>query len=368
MKTTTHKYPLLVLLFVTALINNVYAQKLNKDALAFTKSYQDNYNKGNLPALMDMYANEITAMNSDGTTEKVPKSYYEKDYIRDFGEAAGTYLVLKVTNTEKLADGGIKTSGSFDGYDFDRKSNTKLNPTVGTFENVIMKDGGKWKFTQIKTVFAMEKVFKDVRTLVQNFQDAYNREDASAIQALYTADATRILVDGTVAKGAENIANQYAESFKNSNAALTLKFANVQPQFDGTMIATGTFHIFGTSINGERVSLAGNYNNKLVNQNGQWKLAEVKLGGLVKVVVYHKITDFAKWKTGFDAFRRVRLDAGELTYEVSTLADDPNTVCVISEWATVEKAKAFFALPELAAQRQKAGETDAMHIMYLDTK
>jgi len=50
------------------------------------------------------------------------------------------------------------------------------------------------------------------------------------------------------------------------------------------------------------------------------------------------------------------------------LADDPNTVCVISEWASVEKAKAFFALPELEAHRKKAGATDELHIMYLDKK
>lgn len=368
MKTTIQKCLLLALLFVTALISDVNAQTLDKDALAFIKSYQDNYNKGDLAALMDMYANEITEVHSDGTTEKVPKSYYETDYIRDFGEAAGTYLTLKVTNTEKLADEKIKISGSFDGYDFDRKSNTKLNPTVGTFEDVIMKDGGKWKFTQIKTVFAMEQVFKDVRTLVQNFQDAYNKEDASAIQAMFTADGTRIMADGKTTKGAENIANWYAEAFKNASAALTLKLANVQPQFDKSMIATGTYHVFGISSNGDRLSLSGSYNNKLVNENGQWKLAEVKLGGLVKVIVYHKIADFAKWKTSFDAFRRVRRDAGELSFEVNTLVDNPNTVCVISEWASVKKAKAFFALPELAAHRQKAGEIDSLHIMYLDKK
>jgi len=368
MKTKTQKYLLLVLLFVTALVSNANAQKLDKSALAFTKLYQENYNKGNLAALMEMYANEITMVNSDGTTEKVPKSYYEKDYIRDFGEAAGTYLDLKVTNTEKLSDGKIKITGSFDGYDFDRKSNTKLSPTVGTFENVIMKEGGKWKFTQIKTVFAMEQVFKDVRTFVQNFQDAYNKEDASAIQVMFTTDGTRIMADGKTTKGAENIAKDYAENFKNANAALILKLSNVMPQFDNSMNVTGTYQVIGTSTTGERISLSGSYDNKLVKDNGQWKLAEVKLGGLVKVIAYTKIADFDKWKTGFDTFRRVRRDAGELTFEVSTLVDDPNTVCVISEWASVEKAKAFFALPELEAHRKKAGATDELHIMYLDKK
>ncbi len=368
MKTTTRKSLLWGLLFVTAFASDVNAQKLNQDALTFIKSYQDNYNKGNLTALMDMYANEITLVNSDGKTEKVPKSYFEKDYIRDFGESGGTYFTLKVANTEKLADGKIKISGSFDGYDYDRKTNAKLSPTVGTFEDVIMKDGGKWKFTQIKTVFAMEQVFKDIRALVQKFQDAYNKEDATAIQSMFTADAARIMPDGQSIKGAENIGKAYADTFKNENAALTLKLANVQPQFDGSMMVTGAFYVSGTSANGGRVAVNGSYNNKLVNENGQWKIADLKVGNLVKVITYKKIADFAKWKASFDAFRRIRRDAGELTAEVSTLADDPNTVCVITEWPSVDKAKAFFASPDFATHRQKSGENEELHIMYLQKK
>ncbi|MBG6236205.1 uncharacterized protein (TIGR02246 family) [Pedobacter sp. CAN_A7] len=368
MKTSTQKCRLLLLLLATIGIGQVSAQKLHKEALAFTKSYQENYNNGNLAALMTMYADEITSVNSDGTSEKLPKSYYEKDYIRDFGETAGTFFTLKVNQTEQLADGRIKISGAFDGYDFDRKSNKKLNPTVGTFENVIMKEGGKWKFTQIKSVFAMEKVIKEVRTLVQDYQDAYNKEDAAAIQAFLTTDATRIMPDGKVDKGAENIAKQYAEAFKNANAAMTLKLANLQPQFDQSVVASGTYSVYGTDEKGERVSGNGSYHNILVNENGQWKLKEIKIGGLVKVVVTIKVTDYEKWRESFDEFRRVRRDAGELTFEVSTSADDPKSVCIISEWESVEKAKAFFALPELVERRKKLGVTTDINIMFLEKK
>lgn len=364
---TLNKF-LLLLLFATAFGRAANAQKLNKDALAFAKSYQDNYNKGDLAALMNMYTNEITAIYSDGTTEKLPKSDFEADYIRDFGEAAGTYLLFKVSNTETLPDGKIKLSGSFDGYDFDRKSNAKLNPAAGTFENIITKDGGKWKFSQIKTVYAMEQVWKDVRAMAQSFQDAYNKEDAAAIKALFTADAVRITPDGKSAKGADSVAAQYDEAFKNSNASATIKLANVLPQFDGSMLASGTYSIYGISEKGDRVAMNGSYVNKLVKENGKWKLAEVKQGNVVKTIAYHKVADFDKWKAGFDAFRRIRRDAGELSFEIGTLVGDPNTVYVINEWESADKAKAFFALPELAAYRQKIGAADDMHIMYLDKK
>jgi uncharacterized protein (TIGR02246 family) len=368
MQQTIKRYFLLAVLFSSAFSIGAIAQTLNKDALAFTRSYQDNYNKGDLAALMEMYASEINVIYSNGKEEKVPKSDFEADYIRDFGEAAGTFLLFKVANTETLPDGKIKISGLFDGYDFDRKSNAKLNPAAGTFETVIMKDGKKWKFAQIKTVNSLEQVWKDVRTQVLHFQDAYNRKDASAIKAMFTTDGVRITPDGKSVQGAENIRGQYEESFKNANAAATIKLANVVPRFDGSMTAYGTYAVYGISAKGDRVSSSGSFVNKLVSENGQWKLAEVKQGPLVKVIVYNKVADFAKWKTSFDAFRRIRRDAGELSFEVGTLADDPNTIYVISEWESVEKAKAFFALPELAAHREKAGEKDVLHIMYLEQK
>ncbi|MEO5892609.1 MAG: nuclear transport factor 2 family protein [Ferruginibacter sp.] len=368
MKKTINKYLLLAGIFIMALNNQLGAQKLDADAVAFTKTYQDSYNKGDLSALMTMYADEINVVYSDGKEEKVPKSEYEADYIRDFGEAAGTYLDFKVTKTEALPDGKVKIMGSFDGYDFDRKSNTKLNPAKGTFENIIVKNGGAWKYTQLKVVYAMTQVWKDVRVITQSFQDAYNKEDAAALKAMFTADAQNILPDGKTIKGAVNVAADYAEAFKNANVSITIKPANVQPQFDGSMIATGTFSLYGTSVKGDRIAFSGSFANKLVSQNGQWKLAEIKQSGLVKTIVYHKVADFAKWKTGFDAFRRLRLDSGELTFEVGTLADDSTTVYVINEWASAEKAKAFFALPELATAMQKLGVTETPHFMYLNKK
>ena len=368
MKNTSRIYLLVVIASITAVSTQLYAQKLNKDAVAFTKSYQDNYNNGNLAALMTMYPNEVTQIYANGQTEKVPKSDYERDYIRDFGESIGTFFTYTIKSAETLPDGKIKISGAFDGYDYERKSNKKLNPTSGTFENVIAKDGGKWKFSQLKNMFTLERVFREVRDLSLNFQEILNKEDIAAIKPLFTADGVWITPDGKSTKGADSISARYAEAFKNSNVSSTIKLANIQLQFDSSAIATGTYSIYGISSTGTRIMTSGSYINKLAKENGQWKLAELKQGGLVKTVAYQKVTDIAKWKTVFNDFRRIRRDAGELSFEVSTLADDPNTVWIISEWETTAKAKEFFALPELAANRKQAGETGEPHILYLDKK
>src|SRR5690606_13648584 len=172
----------------------------------------------------------------------------------------------------------------------------------GNFENIIVKEGGKWKFSQIKTEFAIEKIYHDVRKLVQNFQDAYNNKDADQIGTLFTPNSKKITADGKVSNGAENIKNEYAEVFKTTNAALTLKIANIQPQFDGSLISTGTYSVYGNDANGNRIASNGSYMNKLVNENGNWKLDEVKLGNIIKVIVSHKTNDFAKWKANFNEF------------------------------------------------------------------
>ena len=361
-------YLLATALLATVFTNYTLAQNLNKDALAFAKTYQENYNKGNLPALMELYSNEINVVYSSGEQEKVPKSDFEADYIRYFGESAGTFMEIKTTGSEKLADGKIKLTGTFDGYDYDRKSNTKLNPISGNYEHIIAKEGDKWKFVQIKTVYAMEQLIRDTRKLTQAFQDACNKEDAATLRTLFTSGATRTRQDGNTVSGVDNVVKQYQESFDDGSASVTIKPSNLIAQFDGSMIATGSYIVYGISAKGDRISRSGSYTNKLVKEGDQWKIAEIKQGKLAKVIVHHKAGDYAAWRKSFDAFRRARRDAGELTFEVATLADDPNTICVISEWASVEKAKAFFALPDLAEHRKKAGQTEPLNIIYLDTK
>ena len=340
-------------LLITVSVLPMAAQTLNKEAVAFVKTYQDAYNNGNLPTLMTLYGDKVGWVNRDGSVTANTKADVEADYVRDFGETAGSYMDFTVVGTEAEADGKVKINTTVSGYDFDRKTGTKLQPTSGTYQAVMAKEGGQWKIGQVK--WAMNLVALELRDFVKKFQDAVNREDVATLKTMFTTDIVRTAADGTTTKGIEQVADVYTKRFADADVNNLITLAKVTPQFDGSVIVTGTYHQNGRSVKGDRVMVDGAFTNTAVKENGQWKTRQQKLTGLTKTMSYFKVADYAAWKKGFDMFYNERNMAGELSAEVGTLQDDPSTVYVISEWASPEAAQAYFARPELAAAMQKAG-------------
>ena len=366
MKTTSILRLLSAVLLITVSVLPMAAQTLNKEAVAFVKTYQDAYNKGNMPALMTLYSDKVGWVNRDGSVTANTKADVEADYVRDFGETAGSYMDFTVVGTEAEADGKVKVNTTVSGYDFDRKTGTKIQPTAGTYQAIIAKEGGQWKIGQVK--WAMNLVALEMRDFIKKFQDALNREDAAALKSMLTATATRAVADGTSVTGADQIMDVYAKRFADADLTAVITLANVIPQFDGSVICTGTSRSSGRSVKGNRVVLDLAYNNTVVKENGAWKMSRMKLTGLTKVMIYHKVADYAAWKKGFDMFFNERSMAGELSAEVGTLQDDPGTVYVINEWASPEAAQSFYARPELAAAMQKAGVTGKPTMLILSKK
>lgn len=343
---------LLTLLLLPAFAPITHAQGLNPEAVALTKTYQTAYNKGDRPTLMTLFADNVGWVNPDGSVTPGTKADVDADYVRDFGETAGSYMDFTVVSTEAQPDGKVKVGTTVSGYDFVRKTGAKLNPTAGTYEMLIGKVGGQWKISQVK--WNMNTVALEIRELVKQFQNAYNREDAATLKTIFTADAVRTATDGTTTKGAA-LVDFYTQGFVDADVTNVVSLANVSPQFDGSVIFTGTYHLTGRSAKGERIVREGAYSNTAVKENGQWKISRNTQSKLVRAIVYHKVADYAAWKKGFDLFYNERMLAGELSAEVSTLADDPNTVCIISEWASPDAPKAFFARPDLAETMRKDG-------------
>ncbi len=71
--------------------------------------------------------------------------------------------------------------------------------------------------------------------------------------------------------------------------------------------------------------------------------------------VSETVKDYAKWKPLFDSNAASRKAAGIETIEVSHIVDKPNMLQVVYQVADVQKAKAFYASPDLKAAMQKAG-------------
>ncbi|MEX0780554.1 MAG: hypothetical protein WD491_05620 [Balneolales bacterium] len=61
--------------------------------------------------------------------------------------------------------------------------------------------------------------------------------------------------------------------------------------------------------------------------------------GYIKTLMYHGVEDYDEWKELFDDSYDIRTQAGEMSYEVGTLYDDPGTAYIINEWYTIEHFK-----------------------------
>ena len=120
---------------------------------------------------------------------------------------------------------------------------------------------------------------QEMVAFAQQFQDAYNKEDHATLKTFYTDDAKRLAKDGTAITGAEAIGAFWAEQFKGSDATLTLKQQSVGWKDNlHAYVASGTYHVSGTTVKGDKFEISGKYINTMLKQNGVWKIAESALG------------------------------------------------------------------------------------------
>lgn len=76
---------------------------------------------------------------------------------------------------------------------------------------------------------------------------------------------------------------------------------------------------------------------------------------MAHVHIIHRVDDYDAWKQVFDQAATLRRDAGERTYQVLRVEDDPTTIVHLSEWTSTAAARAFFESPELVRLRAEAG-------------
>lgn len=76
---------------------------------------------------------------------------------------------------------------------------------------------------------------------------------------------------------------------------------------------------------------------------------------MIRMLVKYEVEDFIKWKAGFLAGESLRTAAGAKSTQAFQGADNPKLVVVITEWDSLEMAKAFSQSPALREAQQKAG-------------
>ena len=81
------------------------------------------------------------------------------------------------------------------------------------------------------------------------------------------------------------------------------------------------------------------------------------------MVVWHKVADFTKWKTSYDAHDSMKVSNGIHNYVIGREVGDSNMVLVATKVDDITKAKAFAKDPSLKAAMQKGGVMGAPSII-----
>ncbi len=206
-----------------------------------------------------------------------------------------------------------------------------------------------------------------MRVFARDFMAAYNRQDATALQAMYTTDAVSIDANGKVTNGADSIAQLFADQFISKEATLLVRqigltWSDAQHAF----VATGTYEGYGlTYVYDIPFRQTTAYRNTMIYENRQWKIARSVVTPLVKTIMYQETASPAKWKS---ALTDLLHGSGILSFEMGTSPDNPNTLYALLEWPSMEVAQVFFKDPNWHKALRQAGRNAKPLVVFLDDK
>jgi len=84
------------------------------------------------------------------------------------------------------------------------------------------------------------------------------------------------------------------------------------------------------------------------------------------LLVRHKVSDFSKWKSAYDAHSPARTAGGLKEEHLLRNMNDPNEVILLFEVKDLAKAQAFSASANLREAMQDAGVVDKPDLYFLD--
>ena len=87
---------------------------------------------------------------------------------------------------------------------------------------------------------------------------------------------------------------------------------------------------------------------------------------MVYILVDHKVEDYAKWKPVFDKGMPMVKKFGGKSGMLFHVSGEPNHICVLGEYDTMDNAKKFAESEDLKKAMQEAGVIGKPMIVYLD--
>jgi len=84
------------------------------------------------------------------------------------------------------------------------------------------------------------------------------------------------------------------------------------------------------------------------------------------LLVRHKVEDYARWKSVFDAVAALRRTSGSQGGQLFRNAHDPNELVALFEWDDLGKMRQFAQSDDLREKMHEAGVPDRPDIYFLE--
>ena len=115
----------------------------------------------------------------------------------------------------------------------------------------------------------------ELQAFAIKFEYAYNQGNLDAIQGMYTEHAVLIDQEGREMNGGAQIAAYFTRQFRDINATLSLNQSELNwSERENAWVTGGTFEVFSfIGKFGFDILEMSEYNNVMVQDNGQWKIS-----------------------------------------------------------------------------------------------
>jgi hypothetical protein len=86
---------------------------------------------------------------------------------------------------------------------------------------------------------------------------------------------------------------------------------------------------------------------------------------MIKLLVHHKVQEYSAWRKVLDDLASTRAQFGSTGQQVFQSPSDPNEVTILTDWSSVDEAKAYATSTELKEGMKDAGVISQPDVMFL---
>lgn len=86
---------------------------------------------------------------------------------------------------------------------------------------------------------------------------------------------------------------------------------------------------------------------------------------MATLFVHHKVQDYQAWRKVFDDLTTMRTGYGCSGHKVFQSPNDPNELTILTEWKSVDQAKAYATSEDLKQGMKNAGVISQPDVMFL---